>query len=168
MAKGTTQKASTPATNQDGVVANQIIKGFDLDAIRKSRARLAASGGVDLVSAIDAISPLIGKLAVGETILLPIPEGSSKRKFVMQITAKLNNLVPKGAPWEGRTYKVLSDGENGVYIQRGEDAKEAVERKRGNGGGRRKAATGSEAVEAGKAHLNGAVQSEGGALVKQH
>jgi hypothetical protein len=113
-------------------------KDFDFDAIRKERARKAASGGVDLETALRQISPDIEKLNVGQTAQIAIPKGTGLRKFVMSITAKLNNLTPKGAPWEGRQYKVISDGEGYAYVQRGENTKSAPVRAR-RGGGRRPA-----------------------------
>lgn len=117
-----------------------IIKGFDISAIRKKRARLAASGGVDLEAAIAAISADIPKLQIGETVKLVVPKGVAVRKHVMQITAKLSNLTPKGAAWEGRQFDVVSDpdeGETGVvYVQRGPDTKTPKVRARGTGGGR--------------------------------
>jgi hypothetical protein len=118
-----------------------ILKNFDMDALRRERARKAASGGVNLVDGINQISPDIGKLKVGETAALPIPAGSTLRKFVMSITAKLNNLTPAGGDWAGRTFKVASDGETTVYVQRGEDGEAVVRNRRGGGKGNRKAAT---------------------------
>lgn len=124
-----------------------ILKNFDLDSVRKERARKAASGGVNLVDAINQISPEIGNLKAGETAKLPIPSGQSLRKFVMSITAKLNNLTPKGGDWEGRTFRVVSDGEANVYVQRGEDAKgNAIRVPNRRGGGRRPAAAASGAA----------------------
>jgi hypothetical protein len=111
-----------------------ILKGFDFDELRRNRARRAASGGVDLVQAIGAISPDIEKLKVGDTAQIAIPKDVTTRKFVMQITAKLNNLVPAGAPWAGRDFKVAHDGQGNVYVQRGEDVKTPVTRKRRQAG----------------------------------
>ena len=113
-----------------------ILKNFDLDSIRKQRARKAASGGVNLEDAINQISPEIGQAKQGDTVKLEIPNGTSLRKFVMSITAKLNNLTPKDGAWEGRTYRVVSDGERFVYVQRGNDEKNPPVRAR-RGGGRR-------------------------------
>jgi len=126
-----------------------ILKSFDIDALRRQRAARAASGGVDLLAGINQISPDIEKLKVGETAQINIPKGIELRKFVMSVTAKLNNLTPKGGQWEGRTFKVASDPDNGhLYVQRGENVKEPVVRKRGNGGGRpRKAAAETSTTE---------------------
>jgi hypothetical protein len=144
-----------------------ILRNFDLDSIRKERARRAAAGGVNLVDAINQISPDIGKLKVGETAKLPIPNGMALRKFVMSITAKLNNLTVKGADWEGHTYRTVSDGESHVYVQRGPDAKAAdirVPNRRGGGGRGRKAS--GTAPASGAAPSTG--QAESGATVTAH
>jgi hypothetical protein len=125
-----------------------ILKNFDIEKIRKERAKKLAGGAVDLVAAINEISTDIAKLNVGETAKIAIPEGQGLRKFVMSITAKLNNLTPKGGAWAGRQFKVISDGEKFVYVQRGEDNKAPVERRRGNGGGRRKAVAPAEGAAA--------------------
>lgn len=114
-----------------------ILKNFDLDEIRRKRARMAAGSGTDLVAGLNEISPDIAKLKVGETAKIEIPKGQTVRKFVMSITAKLNNLVPVGGQWEGRDYGVLSDSEEGVvYVQRGEDRKGDAIPTRNRGGGR--------------------------------
>ena len=118
-------------------------KDFDFDAIRRERTRKAATGGVDLVTSLNQISPDIEKLKVGQTAQIALPKGQPLRKFVMSMVAKLNNLTPKGAAWEGRQYKVISDGEAFVYVQRGEDVKEAPVRQR-RGGGRRSASPASQ------------------------
>jgi hypothetical protein len=124
---------------------NQVLKSFDMDALRRKRS--AASAKADptaLITGLNQIAPEIAALNVGETVRIPLPEGIAMRGFVMSITAKLSNLTPKGAPWAGRTYDTLSDadaGERGVvYVQRGPDG-EAKERKRGRTGGRKAAAT---------------------------
>jgi hypothetical protein len=128
-------------------------KDFDFDAIRKERARKAASGGVDLETGINQISPDIAKLKIGQTAQVEIPDYKNTnaegtpvglRKFVMSITAKLNNLTPAGAPWAGRQYKVVSDGARYVYVQRGPDLTAPVVRNR-RGGGRKPA--GNTSVE---------------------
>jgi hypothetical protein len=102
-----------------------ILKDFDLDTIRKARARRAASGGVDLVTGLRNISPEIEKLQPGQTAKLPVGGDANDknrfRKAVMNITAKLNNITVQGAEWEGRVYRVVSDGEDSVYVQRGDD-----------------------------------------------
>lgn len=122
-----------------------ILKNFDLDSIRKARARNAARSGVDLVTALAAISPDIEKLKVGETAKLEKPADMGLRKFVMQITAKVNNLVPKGGQWEGRQYDIVSDGESLVYVQRGEDLKgNDIPVRARRGGGRKPASSVSE------------------------
>lgn len=109
-----------------------ILKGFDIDSIRRDRARKLAGSGVDLVAALAQISPEIAKLNVGDTARIEIPnyknvdkEGRpvELRKFVMSITAKLNYLTPQGGDWAGRQFKVISDSERYVYVQRGEDLK---------------------------------------------
>jgi hypothetical protein len=124
-----------------------ILKNFDIDALRKSRAR-ASSKPVDLVAGINEINPDIARLKVGETARLDIPKDIKLRQFVMAVTAKLNNLTPKGAPWEGRTFKTASDPDAGyLYVQRGENVTPVV-RKRGTGGGRRKAAPASGSAPA--------------------
>jgi hypothetical protein len=72
----------------------------------------------------------------------------------MGITAKLNNLTVAGADWAGRQFKVISDGEGHVYVQRGPDlAKNAVRtrkpraaRSSGTGTGDKVTATGGAAV----------------------
>lgn len=123
-----------------------IIKGFNLDDIRKKRARLNASNGVDLLTALRAINPDIEKLNVGDTLPIKVEKRENLRKTVMQIVAKLSNLTPKGGDWAGRKYDVVSDPETLiVYVQRGEDG-EPVERKRGTG--RPPASENSEASEA--------------------
>lgn len=132
-------------------------KDFDFDAIRKERARKAASGGIDLETALRQISPDVEKLKVGQTAQIPIPKGEGLRKFVMSITAKLNNLTPKGAPWEGRQFKVISDGESNVYVQRGEDTKNAPVRERRGGGRKPATASGSDSEKS--------TTVEGGAVV---
>jgi hypothetical protein len=116
-----------------------IIKNFDMEALRKKRAK-ASGGTTDLVAALREISPDIEKLEVGETARIKVPESVKVRAHVMSITAKLSNLTPKGAPWAGRQFKVLNDGEGSTYVQRAPDLKKAdiKERKRGSGGGRPK------------------------------
>jgi hypothetical protein len=136
-----------------------ILKNFDLEALMRDRARRAAGGGVDLEAGINQISPDIAKLKIGETAQITIPNASALRKFVMSITAKLNNLTPKGGKWEGRQFKVVSDGEKFVYVQRAPDNANPVVRKRGNGGGRRKAV-------AAAASGTGAAQVSGGETEK--
>lgn len=122
-----------------------IIKGFDLEALRRERARNAARSGVGLVEGLREISPDIEKLKVGETAKIAIPEGTGVRKFVMGITAKLNNLTPKGGEWAGRSFDIANDGAGHVYVQRGEDVT-PVERSRGGGGRRKASATGKTTV----------------------
>lgn len=116
---------------------------FDFESIRKARARRAASGGVDLATALDSISPEIGKLKAGQTAKLPVGgEATDKNRFrkaVMAITAKVNNITVKGAPWEGRVYRVISDGVDSVYVQRGDDLKASAIRERKARGPRSKA-----------------------------
>lgn len=143
-----------------------ILQNFDLDSIRKARARAAASGGVNLVDGINQISPEIGKLKVGETAKLPIEGGKANlRKFVMSITAKLNNLTPKGGDWEGRQFKVVSDGEAFVYVQRGTDLKGNAIPVRARRGGARKAS----AEKAATAVASGeTAEVSGGAVVTTH
>lgn len=131
-----------------------ILKNFDIDSIRKARARKNATGGVDLEAGLRQLSPDIEKLKVGETAQIEIPNDTGLRKFVMSITAKLNNLTPKNGKWEGRQFRVVSDSEKYVYVQRAEDLKGAaiVERKRGGGGrpkGSGKAAANTNAGAAG-------------------
>jgi hypothetical protein len=114
-----------------------INKPFDMEALKKQRQK-KAQGTVDLVAALNAISPLIARLEPGQTAKLPLPEGEGgERKFIMGVTAKLTNVTIKGAAWAGRTYKVAGDGEGYVYVQRGQDGT-AKTIKRGSGGGRRK------------------------------
>jgi hypothetical protein len=113
-----------------------ILKNFDMDALRRERAKKAARGGKDLVEALRQISPDIENLKVGDTAKIAIPEGVGLRKFVMSITAKLNNLTPKEAPWAGRTFAIANDGAGNVYVQRGKDETPRVV-KRGGGGGRK-------------------------------
>jgi hypothetical protein len=148
-----------------------ILKNFDLGELRRKRARQAATGGVDLVSAIDTISPDIGKLKVGETVQLTLPGKNADerknglRKFVMSITAKLNNLTPRGGAWEGRVFDVASDGEEFVYVQRGPDLKgDAIPQRKRRGGGRKPAtpAQAGETVAAG-----GSAEVAGGATVTE-
>lgn len=147
-----------------------ILKNFDLDKLRKERARKGTT--TDLVAGLNQIAPDVAKLNVGETAKIKIPEGVSTRKHVMAITAKLNNLTPKGAAWEGRRFKVLSDGIEFVYVQRGEDLakKDIKARNRGRAGGRRKAVEAPEVQGAGTVtapdNHNGAKQS--GARVTEH
>lgn len=128
----------------------KILKNFDLDAIRKERARKAANGGIDLEQGLNQISPEIGQLKVGETVQLDIPGGKPElRKFVMSITAKLNNLTPQGGKWEGRSFDVISNGEDTVYVQRGPDLKGKdipVRNRRGGGKGNTKAVEAKEAA----------------------
>lgn len=120
-----------------------ILKNFDFEELRRKRAREAASSGVNLEESLNQISPEIAKLKVGETAQLEIPGANENerkgnlRKFVMSITAKLNNLTPKGGAWEGRDYAVMSDGERYVYVQRGEDKKGKDIPVRRRAGGRR-------------------------------
>jgi hypothetical protein len=131
----------------------KIIKDFDIDALVKERARKAASGGDDLVTALGKIAPEVAELKVGETAQIDIPGANATekkgnlRKTVMGITAKLSNLTAKGGDWAGRRYKVVSDGEASVYVQRvtGYPAGQAPERKRGGGGGRKKKTATTEA-----------------------
>lgn len=116
-----------------------ILKDVNMDDLRRKRARLAASGGTDLVAGITAISADIPNLKVGETTKVKSPAGVTLRKTVMSITAKLSNLTCKGGAWAGRTFDTVSDPEEGdgvVYVQRGPDTKTPKERKRGTGGGR--------------------------------
>lgn len=107
-------------------------KDFDFDSIRRARARKGAST-TDLVAAINAIAPDIEKLKVGETARIDITgdkaDPNRNRKAVMAITAKLNNLTPKGGKWQGKVFRVISD-EDYIYVQRGKN-EEPKERKRG-------------------------------------
>lgn len=129
----------------------QILKNFDLDTIRKARARKAAAGGVNLVDGINQISPLIGNLKVSDTVKLAIPADAGLRKFVMSITAKLNNLTPKGGDWEGRTFKVVSDGEGSVFVQRGPDRRgNDIPTRARRGGGRKPATAATGGASGGK------------------
>lgn len=121
-----------------------IIKNFDMDALRKERAKNAAAGGVNLVDALREISPDIEKLKPGETAEIAIPAGMSTRKHVMSITAKLSNLTPKGGEWEGRTFKTVSNGIN-TYVQRGEDLAKNKVQERGRSNGRKPKAATTEA-----------------------
>ena len=110
-----------------------ILKDFDFDEIRRKRQRASAQP-TDLVAGLREISPEIEKLKVGETARLEIPGGQKNlRKFIMSITAKLNNLTPQGGAWAGRQYRTISDGEKYVYVQRGQDLKanDIPARKRG-------------------------------------
>lgn len=124
---------------------------FDFDAIKRARARRAASGGVDLETALNQISPDIGKLKVGQTAQLDIPKDMGLRKFVMSITAKLNNITVKGQAWAGRTFRVASDGEGHVFVQRGEDAKAPRVAQRRTGGGPKPAGSKTTQAADGKA-----------------
>ena len=113
-----------------------IIKGFNLDEIRKRRARLNASNGVSLIDGINAIDSRIGELKPTETIKVAVPKDMGKRKMVMQIVAKLSNLTAKGGDWAGRKFDVVQDPQDDVvWVQRGADVT-PKERKRGTGGGR--------------------------------
>lgn len=134
---------------------SKVLKNFDLGELRRKRARQAATGGMDLVAAITAIDPNIAGLKVGETVQLEIPGKNADerkaglRKFVMSITAKLNNLTPKGGAWEGRTFDVASDGEEYVYVQRGDDLKGdkiPVRARRGRGAANANTSTGTQAA----------------------
>ena len=118
-----------------------ILKNFDFDELRRQRAR-ANTKPVDLVAGLNEISGDIAKLKVGETAQLEIPDYQNTsesgspvqlRKFVMNITAKLNNLTPLDGQWEGRQFKVGSDGQRYVYVHRGPDlkGKDIPTRKRG-------------------------------------
>jgi hypothetical protein len=125
-----------------------ILKNFDLDSIRKARARNAARSGMDLVTALAAISPDIANLKVGETAKVDKPEGMGLRKAVMQITAKVNNLVPQGGEWEGRQFDIVSDGDSTIYVQRGPDLKGKDIPVRARRGGGRKPATATANADA--------------------
>ncbi len=133
---------------------------FDLDALLKARSRKATSGGKTVLEAINEDYPEIGQLRVGQTARIDVPKVDGKpaiRKTVMSITAKLNNLTPKGGEWAGKVFKVISDGEQYVYVQRFKNLAEdqIVERKRGGGGGRKKKNTLETAMAAAKHHLTG-------------
>lgn len=98
---------------------------FDIEELRKSRARKAASKtGLSKVEGLAQISPDIAKLNIGQTAKVSIPGGrDGLRKTVMGITAKLSFLTCKGGEWEGKDFKVVSDGEEFVYVQRGPNLK---------------------------------------------
>ncbi len=128
-----------------------VIKNFNMDDIRKKRARMAASGGVSLVDSLAAISPDIAKLNVGDTVKIMNTVDGGLRKTVMGITAKLSNLTCKGGDWAGRSFDVASDptdGKGAVYVQRGEDTRTPKERARGRSGGRPAAAAATPAPAA--------------------
>lgn len=147
-----------------------ILKNFDIEALRRQKARKAASGGVSLVDAINEISPDIAKLKVGETAAVAVPKGIKLRVAVMNIVAKLNNLTPKGGEWEGRDYAVVSDGEATVYVQRGEDLKEPVERKRRGPGSKAetKAEEAPKATETASTGTSTTSTAKSGAVVKEN
>lgn len=150
---------------------DSILKSFDMDALRRKRAaKTATADPAALIEGLNQISPLIAKLETGQTAKVNRPDGIAMRGFVMSITAKLSNLTPKGAPWEGRTYDTLSDpdeGERGVvYVQRGPDG-EAKVRKRGRTGGRRKAPAEAASTPAANGE-GGEVGGSGGAIVTTH
>jgi hypothetical protein len=150
-----------------GNLAMTILKNFDIEALRKSRLKASQkSKRGDLLAGINQISPEIAKLKVGETAQIECNAGKAGlRKFVMQIVAKTNHITAKGGEWEGRAYKVVSDGESTVYVQRGEDSAEARTIARGADTKERKprASKGADkALAKGRTHL------EGGALVTEH
>lgn len=146
----------------------KVLKNFDMEALRKERARKAASGGIDLESAIAEIGGgAITRLNPGETAQIPLEGDASDenrvRKNVMNITAKLNNLTYAGAPWAGRQYKVMSDGEEFVYVQRGDDLPKSKHRQR-----KVRQARSETPSEAGQDVAQGeTVSVEGGAIVKE-
>lgn len=140
-------------------------KDFDFDAIRRARQR-KNQVPVDLVGELNKIAPDIAALKAGETARIGIAsiakvlnvsdtDENRTRKAVMAITAKLNNLTPKGGKWQGRTFRVISD-ENYIYVQRGKNV-EPVERKRG---GRRPGSTNKPSTDT--------VTATEGALVTEH
>lgn len=144
-----------------------VIKNFDMDALRKERARKAASGGVDLVAGLKEISPEIETLKVGETAQVEIPgktldeKKANLRKTVMSITAKIGNLTCQGGEWEGKSFDTVSDGEKYIYVQRGNNLKgdDIPVRRRGGGGGRKAKA---------KPDTKGTTTVEDGATVTEH
>jgi hypothetical protein len=140
-----------------------ILKNFDMDALIKARARNSV-GAKDLEGELRQLAPEIEKLNTGETAKMKIPAGLDSRKFIMQITAKVSNLTPKGGAWEGRKFKIAGDGAEFVYCQRLADGKAEV-RKRGGGGGRKpKAATTSTPTPTPASETN----TDDKAIVREH
>lgn len=125
------------------VVQGNILSNFNLDELRKRKARAAATGSADLVSALNTISPAIALLQVGQTAKIAIPKSVAggkdpKRSFIMGIVTKLNNLTQKGREWEGKVFDTLSDPEGDfAYVARLDDTDTPHVRK--SGGGRKKA-----------------------------
>lgn len=125
-------------TVAEQVAAGGIIANFDINSLRKARARQAANGNVNLVEALKGIAPQIELLAVGQTARIPMPKSSPNgkdptRQFVMSIVTKLNNLTAKGREWAGRRFDSMSDEtKEFFYVTRLEDG-EPKERKQGTG-----------------------------------
>lgn len=145
-----------------------IIKGFDMNELRRKRARSSRTG-LSLVEGLDEISPEIALLDVGDTAKIYV-DGERKdgkavnlRKTTMQIAAKLRFLTCQGGEWEGRDYIVASDGSDNVYVQRGEDLPEDQIKPRVAGGRGRK----SDHTIAKEALLNGKSETPKGKLAKE-
>lgn len=139
-----------PQAVAEQVMGGSIIAGFDIEKLRKSRARQAANGNTDLVEALRKITPAIELLQIGQTAKIPMPKESANgkdptRQFVMSIVTKLNNLTSLGREWAGRKFDALSDeNKEFFYVTRLEDG-EAKERKASTG---RKAKVASSNLEA--------------------
>jgi len=122
----------------DHVIAGDIVLGFDIEALRKKRQRMAAKGGKDLLTALNEIAPSIALLKVGQTAKVKMPKTSPNgkdptRQFVMSIVTKLNNLTAAGREWAGRKFDAMSDEtKEFFYVTRLADG-EPVERKIGAG-----------------------------------
>lgn len=159
-------------------VAEQVLEGnilanFDINALKKEKARKSVSG--DLEEALNKISPAIALLSVGQTARVPFPDQSNKRSFVMSITAKLSNLCAAGRKWAGRDFDTVSGDDGILYVARLPDLDEPKVRK--TGGGRKKgsgkAASGKsaseslkDAIASAKVHLSGDEdENDGGAAV---
>ena len=114
-----------------------IIKGFDMNALRKSRQKAAAKQ--DNVAAIREISPEIEQLKVGETAVIEGITADNARKMVMSVTAKLRHLTAKGGEWAGKAFDTASDPDSGkLYVQRKSNVPEAEQKEIRVGRGRPK------------------------------
>lgn len=147
-----------------------VLDDFDLDALRRSKAR-SSQKVTDLAGDLRQISPDIENLNIGQTARIEIPgknleeKSQNLRRHVMSITAKLSNLTCKGGDWEGKSFETVSDGEQYVYVQRGKNLKGDDIPVRRRGGGRPKDSERETETTESKGDT---VSEKDGALVEEH
>lgn len=156
------------AAMAEQIVAGNMFANFNMEDLKKKKARKAATGTVDLVAELDKIAPAIGLLKVGGTARIPVPKGDVFRKgkggvekkldplrsFVQSIVTKVNSVTQKDHPWSGRVFDIVSDdSKEFLWIARKEDTDEPHTRKTSPGRNGSKVPSREEALAASRAHF---------------